>query len=223
MEFRQTITTAQPSNFVEIADYQSENELVRQRLDFFLAANAETERQKAMFRSDCEKLEAELMKIPLTTEKTFAYFGLLLGIFPPAAIFAKFALDTKMIQTDEAWMFGVFFIVNLIAAVVGYVSGRFIGRIVAQIENFSWRAMLLAAPFVGMLWGIVAGGAGGVVIILFGAIFGALLGSLVGGTALPAFLLFHRLLKKGEMMELKHFLPLAFGITFTICAFILGL
>lgn len=176
-----------------------------------------------MFRSDREKLEAELMKTPLTIEKTYAYLGLLLGTFPPAAFFVKFALDSRIWQSDGAWIIGVLFIVNLISAIVGYFSGKFIAVSVREMEKYSWRMMLLAAPFIGMLWGIIAGGAGGVIIFIFGAIFGAFLGALVGGAALPVFTIFHRLLKKGEMIELKHFLPLAFGITLTICSFILGL
>jgi hypothetical protein len=168
-------------------------------------------------------MEADLMKTPLTLEKTFAYFGLLLGTFPPAAFFIRLVADSGMLNSDGAWLLGVFFIVNLISAVVGYFSGKFIARSVRELEKFSWLAMLTIAPFVGMVWGIIAGGAGGVIIFVFGAVFGALLGSLVGGAALPIFAVFHRLLKKGEMIELKHFLPLAFGITFTICSFILGL
>ncbi len=83
--------------------------------------------------------------------------------------------------------------------------------------------MILALPFVGILWGILSGGAGGAVILLFGAIFGAILGGIVGSFALPVFTILHRLLKKGDQIERKHFLPLAFGITFIISAFMLGL
>lgn len=223
MEFRQTVTAERSSNFIGITDYQAESEIVRQRLDFFLAANAETDRQRAMFGSEREETEAALMKNPLSLEKTFAYFGLLLGTFPPAAFFTKFVIDSNILQNDGAWILGVLFIVNLVSAVVGYFSGKFIAVSVRELEKYSWQAMLLIAPFIGMVWGIIAGGAGGAVIFIFGAFFGALLGSLVGGAALPVFALFHRWLKKGEMIELKHFLPLAFGITFTICSFILGL
>lgn len=223
MEFRQTTTAERSTNFNGIADYQSETEIVRQRLDFFIAANRETERQKVAYRSEREAAEAAMMTTPLTLEKTFAYFGLLLGTFPPAAFFVKFIADSGVMTSDGAWILGVLFIVNLISAVVGYFSGKFIARSVRELEKFSWHAMLLIAPFVGMVWGIIAGGAGGVIIFVFGAVFGALLGSLVGGAALPLFTIFHRLLKKGDLIELKHFLPLAFGITFTICSFILGL
>jgi hypothetical protein len=69
----------------------------------------------------------------------------------------------------------------------------------------------------------VTGAAGGIFIFIIGALFGAILAAMVGSIAVPAFTIFHRLLKRGEMIERKHFLPLAFGITFIITAFILGL
>ncbi len=83
--------------------------------------------------------------------------------------------------------------------------------------------MLLVSPFVGMCWGILAGGAGGTIIFVVGALVGALLGAIVGALALPIFTVFHRLLKRGDQIEEKHFLPLAFGITLVISAFVLGL
>jgi hypothetical protein len=172
-----------------------------------------------MYRSDREKLEAELMKSPLSSEQTFSYFGLLLGAFPPAAMFVRFAIDGRL----DGWVFGVMFIINLISGVVGFFSGKIVAKMVRQLENQSWSAMLLALPFIGLLWGAVSGAAGGIVIFIFGAFFGAILGGFVGSAALPVFTIFHRLLKKGESIELKHFLPIAFGVTFIICGLILGL
>ncbi|MBA2735590.1 MAG: hypothetical protein H0U50_02265 [Pyrinomonadaceae bacterium] len=222
MDARNTQTATRQSNLDEIASYQQDSEIVRQRLDCLLAVNAETARQKAMFQSDKEKLEADLMKSPLNTEKTYAYFGLLLGTFPPAAFFTKFAIDSRIALGEEAWIFGILFIVNLISAVVGYFSGKLIAKSVREVEKYSWWAMFLVLPFVGMFWGMMAGGAGGAIIFIFGAFFGAILGALVGGIALPTFTVFHRLLKRGDVIELQHFLPLAFGITFAICSFIIG-
>jgi hypothetical protein len=83
--------------------------------------------------------------------------------------------------------------------------------------------MVFALPFRGVLWGIITGGAGGIIVFFIGAFFGALLGSMVGSVALPAFTVFHRLLKKGDLMDARHFLPIGFGVTFIICALILGL
>ncbi len=163
------------------------------------------------------------MKNPLSTKQTFAWFGVLLGTFPPAAIFTRFLIDSRGLSDGDLWILGVIAIVNVISAVVGYFSGKLIGKIVGELEKTSWLPMIFALPFVGILWGILAGGAGGVIIFIIGAFFGALLGSAVGSIALPAFTIFHRLLKKGDMIDRKHFLPLAFGITFIICGFILGL
>ncbi len=143
----------------------------------------------------------------------------MLGAFPPAALFLRFAFEGKV----DGWVFGVMFIINLISAVVGFFSGKIVAKIVRYIENNSWSVMLLALPFIGMLWGGVSGAAGGIVVFIFGAFFGAILGGMVGSVALPIFTIFHRLLKKGESIELKHFLPIAFGVTFVICGFILGL
>ncbi len=172
-----------------------------------------------MYRSDREKLEAELMKNPLSLEKTFSYFGLILGALPPAAMFIRFAIDGRL----DGWVFGVMFIINLISAIVGFFSGKVVAKTVRFFETKSWSAMILALSFVGLFWGMISGGAGGIIIFIFGAFFGAILGGIVGSIALPLFTILHRLMKKGENIELKHFLAIAFGITFVICGFILGL
>jgi hypothetical protein len=220
MEFRETQTASRQQNLNQYAGFDRDGELVAaQRLNSLLALNAETARQKAMYHSDREQLEAELMKNPLSLEKTFSYFGLILGVFPPAALFVRFALEGRM----DGWVFGVMLIVNLISAVVGFFSGKVVAKAVRVFEKMNWLAMILSLPFLGLLWGIVSGGAGGIIIFVVGAFFGAIVGGIVGSIALPAFTILHRLMKKGESIELKHFLPIAFGVTFIICGFILGL
>lgn len=225
METTITQAASSQSNHVSITNYNrgDGDELVLKRLDILLAANAETDRRKSLFRTEREKLEASMMKNPVSIEKTFALFGLLLGSIPSAAMFTRFLIDSGTFRNEGIWILGVVAIVNLITATVGYFSGKFIGRTVSELEKTSWLKMLAILPFVGILWGIMAGGAGGVVIFVVGGFFGALLGALVGSVALPIFAVFHRMLKRGDEIELKHFLPLAFGITFTISAFFLGL
>lgn len=224
MEIRNTQTVSrQPIGFDPFKTQREDDELTRQRLDALLAINAETEREKEMFASGREKLEAELMAHPISSEKAFAYFGILLGALPPAALFTRFMLDTRGFRGEDSWLLGVFAIVSVVSSVVGYFSGKLIAKIVRNLEKTSWTKMLLALPFVGILWGILSGGAGGAVIFIIGAVFGAILGGIVGSFALPVFTIFHRLLKKGDQIERKHFLPLAFGITFIISAFMLGL
>ncbi|NNE98413.1 MAG: hypothetical protein HKN25_05255, partial [Pyrinomonadaceae bacterium] len=73
------------------------------------------------------------------------------------------------------------------------------------------------------LWGVLSGGAGGLFIFLIGAVFGAMIGGMVGSVGLSAFAILHRILKRGDLMSRDLFYPLAFGVTFAICALILGL
>ncbi len=224
MEIRNTQTaTYQPNRFGAFETQSGNDELTVKRLNTLLALNAETEREKAMFADDKERQEAELMAHPISSEKAFSYFGALLGGLPPMAFMTRFALDGSGIRNDEMWIFGVFAIVNIISSVVGYFSGKLIAKMVRSLEQSSWFAMIIALPLVGILWGIMAGGAGGAVIFLIGAFFGAFLGGIVGGFALPVFTIFHRLLKKGDQIERKHFLPLAVGISLIVSAFIIGL
>lgn len=163
------------------------------------------------------------MKNPLSVEKSLAYFGLLLGTFPPAAFFIRLFSDVRSLRGEDAWIFGIAAIVILISSIVGFFSGRLIGKVVLEAEKMSWTKMLFVLPLIGILWGILSGGAGGIIIFVIGAIFGALLGASVGGFALPLFVVLHRLLKRGDQIEIKHFLPLAFGIAFIVSAFMLGL
>jgi hypothetical protein len=164
-----------------------------------------------------------MMLKPLDTEKAFAHYGLLLGTFPPAAIFIRYLVEVSPRNRVELWVTMLMSVSILLSAVVGRFSGQIIGRAVQSLEKRSWSAMVLTMPFVGFFWGVVAGGAGGFAIFIIGAFFGAILGGMVGALALPAFVILHRLLKRGDVIDQRHFLPLAFGVTLTICSFILGL
>lgn len=161
------------------------------------------------------------MTAPLSSEKAYSYFGLLLGALAPLAFFIKFFIESGS-PDFEVWVVALMFIVNFTTAVAGYFSGRLIGKIAFELEKLPWHWMALGLPFLGLLWGIIAGGAGGIFIFIFGAIFGAMLGGLVGSIALPIFTVFHRILKRGDKIDRKHFLPVAFGVSFFIFAYILG-
>lgn len=224
MEIRNTRNTAYKTGFNPFENFDGSDEFTRQRLNTLLRINAENAREKSLVASEAEKAEAAMMKNPLSIEQAFAYFGILLGIFPPAALFLRFILEKRgFFGSEDFWFIGIFAIVNLVSAIVGYFSGKLIGRIVRKTEQMSWIKMILLIPFIGILWGILAGGAGGAVFLIIGAIPGAILGAAVGSFALPIFTIFHRLLKKDEQIDRKHFLPLTFGITLVISAFLLGI
>lgn len=230
MEFARTATAAAERvqyNFDAYTDERfaanGDDALVEQRISELAAENKQAARRKQLFRDERERAEAESMRRPLSIEQTFSRFGLLLGTLPPTAIFAKILFDGHFLQRENFWWLGVVFIMSLISATVGYVSGKTIGRTVFELEQASWSKMLLVLPFVGICWGALTGAAAGIIVLFFGAFLGALAGALVGSVALPIFAVFHRLVKCGDQIEEKHFLPLAFGTTLLVSAFILGL
>lgn len=228
MEVQRTQTAERENSFRSYADADAaggDHRLDRQRLNTLLAVNAEIAREKSLVRSERERLDVELMKNPLTTEKALSYFGAMLGLFPPFAMFSRFVFEhfKNPVGSEDFWIVPLLLFVNLVCTVAGYFSGRLVGKIVAELERSSWTGMLLALPFIGVLWGIITGAAGGVFIFVIGAFFGAMIAAAVGSVALPAFAVFHRLLKKGDLIEEKHFFPVALGIACVITAFILGL
>lgn len=223
MERERTKTFQRREKFGAYARSESADELTAQRLEWLLAQNFVPARDNSLLGGEREEYQFRLMKNPLDTQTTFAYFGLMLGIFPPAAFFTRILLNARDFRFEDSWIFGLIAVVTLLTSIVGFFSGKYIGKIVREIEDYPWWSMILLLPFVGALWGIVAGGAGGAVILLFGAFFGAAIGGAVGAAALPVFAVFHRLLKIGDAIEFKHFLPAASAVVFSICAFILGL
>jgi hypothetical protein len=186
-----------------------------------LKLNAETVRAKANFKSEFEQFEVDLMKNPLSAEQAFAYLGLLLGSVPQLTTIFLIIYRSQG-NGDYAAVIAFGLIITIITSLVGYFTGKKVGTTVINLENLSWTKMILFTPFVGLLWGIITGGAGGIIVYLIGAIFGGIIGGAVGFAVLPVFTIFHRLLKKGEFIETRHFLPLSLGIIFIICAFILG-
>lgn len=223
METYQTETIERPTKFDSNAGTDRDDQSTKERLDLLVSANREYSHQEEIFRSDEEKLEADLMKNPLTNEQAFSYFGFLLGLFPPAAIFAKFIIESGGLRNNEDfWVIFLLMLVNTVSAVVGFYSGKIIGKLVLALENQTWHKMMLTLPFLGFLWGIISGGIGGVFLFIVGAVFGGMIGGAVGAVALPVFTVFHRILKRGDKIEFNLFTPIALGITLIISALILG-
>lgn len=179
------------------------------------------ERRNILQNIELEEAEVRSMKNPISSEKAFQWLGALLGTFPPMTIFGMLIADGK--SHLEVWVVALLIFVNLVCGFTGFFSGKVIGRMVAEAEKWNWFLMLFILPFIGIFWGIMTGGAGGIFLFVIGAIFGAIIAAMVGSVAVTAFAIFHRTLKKGDFIEFSQFLPIAIGITTTICAFILGL
>lgn len=201
----------------------SDDRIVEQRLAGLLKLNAETAREKELYRSDRERTEVDLMARPVDSRRAFAYFGLLIGSLPPFALVFKIISETMPAERIPVLFLTLLATSGIAAGVTGYVSGTFIPSAISRVTTFSLANRIAMVSLIGFAWGAVSGALGGVFIFLIGSIFGSLAGGLVGAVALPILLAFHSVLRSGDFIELKHFLPIAFGITLTLCALILGM
>jgi hypothetical protein len=195
----------------------------RETLARLISINQSAARENALYRSENEKLEAARIARPITNEKAFATLGLLLGSLPPASIFAKVLSEANGIEPEQLWLVGLLLLVNLGSAVTGFYTGKIVGRWMTTINRLHILNRAVALTTIGLLWGVVAGAAGGVLFFVVGAFVGAIIGGIVGGAALPVFSVLYNFLRRGDVIDKRYLLPLAFGITLTICGFVLGL
>lgn len=164
-----------------------------------------------------------MMRRPLSVERAYARFGLLLGLFPPAAIFYRLFTDEV---TRPVFQLG-FFLLLLAMNVACCFAGRFIASKLSglgeRVEGDAWMGMLAMPLVIGLIWGVGAGALGGFIFFGIGSIFGALFAAPVGIIAFALFMPLHRLFSHGGMIEASRLWPLASGVAMTITALILGL
>lgn len=170
-----------------------------------------------------EEEELLLMRRPLEIRRAFALFGMLLGLFPPAAIFIKMFGYGLGGNESSPLLFIVCLLMNFTCAGVGYAMGGTLSRAVESVERESWTIMMLLLPLIGAGWGAVTGAGGGLIFVGIGAIFGAIFAIPIGAFAFTLFATLHRMLARGGMIDARHFWPLASGATLVAAALVLGL
>jgi hypothetical protein len=191
------------------------------RLSWLIAAVAEDARRARLFRSPREQREMLLMPQPVTTERAYARFGLLLGTLPPAAIFVRLVI--LFLRLDGGWLLPLLFVPMLIiCAFVGERLGGRIGRSTEEYGRGGWAWTISYASLAALGWAIVTGAAGGFLFFGIGAFFGIFCAL---ACALPAFLVFaplHRALARGGMIDERHLRPLVWGVPANIASLILS-
>ena len=195
------------------------------RLNWLLAANAREAERHKLFRHPHEEEEMLRMRRPVTLERAYTLFGMLLGMLPPAAFFIRiFGYGFTQHATREfgTFLFLICLAMNVVCCLMGRIMGRVISRQLYQDATASRSLLMLTSLFVGLLWGLCTGAAGGALFFGFGAFFGVACALPVGAICFPIFTLFHSTLKRGGMIDVRHFWPLALGITLAICALILS-
>lgn len=206
MEYHRDIAIDRPLNWqdAEIEPFPFE-------LDELLAANEQMSKRTVLAGGG-------IGGIQLDREAVFSNFGLMLGIFPPATFFLAFLFKAGSVSP---FIVAMLLLTNLTTALVGRGFGKVVARMVTSAEKRPLGEYGVLAVLIGALWGLVAGGAGGLFIFLVGGFFGAAIGALVGAIALPAFLLPYSTVEQGGSVGLSHFLPMSVGVTSVICAYIL--
>jgi hypothetical protein len=184
-------------------------------------ACAEGPRGRVVARREREDAEAMRMSHPVSNAEAFAWFGTFLGLFPPAAIFSR-AFAHGIRGESDLWVLLACLVMNAVCCVVGRAMGGHLGGKIGNPRERAWGMTLLASLLLGFLWAVVTGGAGGVLVLGIGAIFGAFFATLVALAGFPAFMLLHRLLSRGGMIEERHLWPLAFGVPSVIAAVVLS-
>lgn len=194
------------------------------RLQWLLTANQRDYERQQLCRTACEEQAAALLRRPLDYPQAFARFGLLLGTFPPAALFGRawYQLAANG-DNNSPLLWCLVGAMNLLCAWVGYLMGRHAGVFAAKLRDTHWLKALPAYALIGFYWAAVTGAAGGALFFGFGALFGPFFALPVGLLAFMLFAPLYRLLENGGMMESRQFWPLASGIAMTLAALILGI
>ena len=192
-------------------------ESARRRLEVLLELNAEP----ADLASKAVSPESAIFRNPISTEKACSILGLTLGTIPTTAIFSNLISDRPLLN-DAALLLLLIALAIAGTGAAGYFSGKIVGKVLREMEQASWPLMTVMLFFVGILWGLVSGAAGGLFLIIFGAIPGAMIGAAVGAFALPVFGIIHRLLQKEGLVERNRLLPVAFGISTLAAGLMLG-
>ena len=193
-----------------------ELEGTEERLGYLLHTN-ELIRQDGYYSGD------DSMTNPISQARAFALFGSALGTFVPLSIGIAFLSGNGGPSGDELLFPFLFSLANLTTAIVGYFTGKVVGNVVAATHKCRILSAVPLLLLIGMMWGGVSGFAGGLFLLVIGSVVAAVIGGVFGSVATVVFGVIYRYLQIGGNIERRHFIPLAFGTTFVLCAFILGL
>lgn len=159
---------------------------------------------------------------PIDSRKAFGYFGFMLGFMPLSTVTLRAVLMDNVQTSGEAFFALLFLGAALLTAAVGYAFGKSVPAMIERVRKYRQPNRLALLSVIGLVWGLVAGTAGGLLLFIIGAIFGGIIGATVGAVTVPVFATLHDLLRRGDLIEVRHFVPVAFGITLSLCAFLLG-
>lgn len=198
---------------------------VHHRLNWLIAANLHEASRRRLFRHGDDEEQLRLMRRPIPTEKAYALFGMMLGLFPSIAIFYRvvgYGFTFGIYTRPDRLILVYCIAMNILCTFVGSLCGSKIGGWFARESLASGKVSLRDLMVAGIGWGAVTGAVAGVIVFGIGAIFGALIVMPIGLVGFVLFTWLHRLVARGGMIDARHFWPLACGVAMFIAALILG-
>lgn len=195
---------------------------VHARLNWLKAELAREKTARTAAKRDREEALALSMPDPRTGAQAYAALGLLLGLLPPAAMFGRFLASLDFRRNEEFAALALCVVMNVICCAVGRAVGGWLGRRLGDPRGRGWPESLFLALLCGVIWGVLTGAAGGVIVFGIGAVAGVMLAVPVALAGFALFAPLHRLLSHGGMIEARHLRPLALGVAGVIAALILS-
>jgi hypothetical protein len=196
--------------------------IIEQRLAELLKINAEIAAEKKTFGEARDRIEISMMSCPIDSKKAYAYFGFMIGLMPPYALILKIVSETMPGSRVPFLFLALLAVAGTATGIVGYATGRIVPAAMKSVSDLAWPNRIAFLSLIGLGWGAISGIVGGLFLFVIGAVFAGIAGGIIGAVCLPVLAGLHSLLRSGDFIELKHFLPIAFAITLSLCAFILG-
>ena len=125
----------------------------------------------------------------LKWEPVLAYglFGWLLGTLTPGLCALLLLGNFSLSNQNDRNVGGIMLLVVGLCSGVGGFAGGMIGVIMKYMRSVHTVVPIIAAPFLGTIWGVVAGGVGALPIMIIGALFGAIIAGVVGAFGFGVF------------------------------------
>lgn len=118
----------------------------------------------------------------------YALMGWLIGTVVPLFGFGIMYLGSLNVpavapaapKSGEINLTALLILIGFLCSAAGVISGAVIGGLMIFIRRIHWSVPIIIAPILGLIWGIITGGAGGFPVFVVGALFGAIVAAPFG-------------------------------------------
>src|SRR5215218_8754369 len=127
-----------------------DDSLIEQRLNELLRLNADIAREKALSRTDSQRIDPSLMTSPIDSRKVYSYFGLMIGALPPYSLALKVLSETIPYDRFPILLIALLVAAGLATGIVAYVTGRFIPAAVSRASRLRLPNSIAVLSMIGL-------------------------------------------------------------------------